>query len=373
MNQTSDVVIIGGGVTGCAAAYYLSERGVSCTIVESTDIASHASGYAAGGLNPLEGYEIPGLLSEFAMKAYLMHLELWDKLQSATGIDYHGRVLDLIKISYDDVGLVALKENKSIFQRARVHGFEADLLSAADVLRLEPKVSQNVVGGLHIHGNAGVESYQFTRALYQAAMQNGSKTIIGSVDGFVVDGDKVTGVNINGDVLACNTLVVATGPWTRATADHIGLVLPVSPLKGEILRLRLKDGVINYDLADGDGSIYAKPDGLAWVGSTEEWQGFDLEVSDEARRKLWSSASKIVPELSEADVVLQTACLRPVTPDWLPILGLATGWRNVFLNTGAGKKGILFGPAMGQATADLIVNGKSNIDISMFLMDRFQA
>ena len=79
MNQTSDVVIIGGGVTGCAAAYYLSERGVSCTIVESTDIASHASGYAAGGLNPLEGYEIPGLLSEFAMKAYLMHLELWDK------------------------------------------------------------------------------------------------------------------------------------------------------------------------------------------------------------------------------------------------------------------------------------------------------
>ena len=373
MNQTTDVAIIGGGVTGCAAAYYLSELGASCTIVESTDIASYASGYAAGGLNPLEGYEIPGLLSEFAMKAYLMHLDLWDRLQSATGINYHGRVLDLIKVCYDDTGFVALEKNKDIFQRASDHGFEADLLSTADVLRLEPKVSETVVGGLHIHGNAGVDSYQFTRALYQAATQNGSKTIIGNVDGFVVDGDQVTGININGDVLTCNTVVVATGPWTRATADYIGLVVPVNPLKGEILRLRLKHGVINYDLTDGDGSIYAKPDGLAWVGSTEEWQGFDLEVSDDARHKLWSSASKIVPELSEADVVLQTACLRPVTPDWLPILGLATGWRNVFLNTGAGKKGILFGPAMGQATADLIVNGKSNIDISMFLMDRFQA
>ena len=117
MNQTTDVAIIGGGVTGCAADYYLSEIGVSCTIVDSTDLASYASGYAAGGLNPLEGYEIPGLLSEFAMKAYLMHLDLWDRLQSATGINYHGRVLDLIKVCYDDTGLVALEKNKDIFQR----------------------------------------------------------------------------------------------------------------------------------------------------------------------------------------------------------------------------------------------------------------
>ena len=60
-----------------------------------------------------------------------------------------------------------------------------------------------------------------------------------------------------------------------------------------------------------------------------------------------------------------------MTPDWLPILGRAPSWLNVFLNTGAGKKGILFGPAMGQATADLIVKGNSDTDISLFLADRF--
>tara|TARA_B100000029_G_scaffold281446_1_gene275506 strand:- start:9874 stop:10995 length:1122 start_codon:yes stop_codon:yes gene_type:complete len=371
MDHYSDVAIIGGGVTGCSAAYYLSALGVSCTIIESNNIASYASGYAAGGLNPLEGYEIPGLLSDFAMTAYLMHLDLWGDLQSSTGIDYHGRVLDLLKICYDDSGLAALAENKNIFDSASDYGFKADLLSAAEIHELEPKVTENISGGLHVYGNAGVESYDFTRALHVAATQNGTQTIIGTAERFVSDGDKVTGVIVNGDVLLCNTVVIATGPWTREISDQLGFDIPVSPLKGEILRLRLKDGTLNYDLTDGNGSVYAKPDGLAWVGATEEPKGFDLGISDSARKQLWSGASKFVPALAEAELVLQTACLRPVTPDWLPILGRAPSWLNVFLNTGAGKKGILFGPAMGQATADLIVKGNSDTDISLFLADRF--
>ncbi len=373
MNDTSDIVIIGGGVTGCAAAYYLSSLGVSSTIIESTDIASQASGYAAGGLNPLEGYEIPGLLSDFAMNSYRMHLNLWNQLQDSTGIDYHGRVLNLLKVCYDDVSLSGLEKTKSVFENASEYGFKVDSLSAPEIVKLEPKLSESVVGGLHIYGNAGVESYEFTRALHQSATQNGTRTIIGTVEGFVTVGDRVTGVRINDDVLYCDTVVIATGPWTKNISDHLNLAIPVNPLKGQILRLRLKDGFINCDLTDGDGSIHAKPDGLAWVGSTEEWAEFDLELTEKARSELWDNASRMVPELALADLVLHTACLRPVTPDWLPIMGLAPNWQNVFLNTGAGKKGILFSPAMGQATADLIMTGKSSIDISLFHADRFLA
>ncbi|MEC9307902.1 MAG: FAD-binding oxidoreductase, partial [Chloroflexota bacterium] len=117
---------------------------------------------------------------------------------------------------------------------------------------------------------------------------------------------------------------------------------------------------------------HPKPDGLAWVGATEERKGFDKELSEEARISLWTNGAKMIPELTGAELVLQTACLRPVTPDWMPILGAAPGWQNVFLNTGAGKKGILFGPAMGQATADIITKGESSIDVSKFCADRFE-
>jgi glycine oxidase len=191
------------------------------------------------------------------------------------------------------------------------------------------------------------------------------------VEGFVTNANRVTGVIVNGKQISCNTVVVATGPWSKDTSDLLNLNIPVEPLKGEILRLKLKNGAIKHDLTDGLGSIYPKPDGLSWIGATEEWKGFDTQISECARNLLWGNASKIIPELNQAELVLQTACLRPVTPDWMPILGSAPGWENVFLNTGAGKKGILFGPAMGLATADLVDRGKSRIDVSAFSAGRF--
>ena len=372
MKNTSDVLIIGGGVTGCAAAYYLSTLGIKTTIIERTGIASQASGYAAGGLNPLEGYEIPGLLSDFAMVSYLLHLALWEPLQETTGINYYGRILDLLKVAYDESGLQTLEKSRQIFEDAAEHGFKVDKLSASELFAMEPKLSREIVGGLHIYGNAGVDSYKFTSALCEAAKQNGSTTMIGTVEGFLTNGDRVTGVKVHGEQISCDTVVVSTGPWCEDISNWLKLAIPVQPLKGEILRLKLKNGTVQHDVTDGSGSIYPKPDGLAWVGATEESRGFDKELSEEARTSLWANGAKLIPELAEAELVLQTACLRPVTPDWMPILGAAPGWQNVFLNTGAGKKGILFGPAMGQATADLITQGESRIDVSKFCAERFE-
>jgi glycine/D-amino acid oxidase-like deaminating enzyme len=70
-------------------------------------------------------------------------------------------------------------------------------------------------------------------------------------------------------------------------------------------------------------------------------------------------------------LVRHTACLRPVTPDWLPIIGQAPGWKNVYLATGAGKKGILLSPAIGKATADLITQGRTDLSIGSCSPARF--
>ncbi len=78
-----------------------------------------------------------------------------------------------------------------------------------------------------------------------------------------------------------------------------------------------------------------------------------------------------MPEIAEARLVLHTACLRPVTPDWLPIVGRAPGWDNVYLATGAGKKGILLSPAMGKAVADLITQDSTELSVEQFSPERF--
>ncbi len=78
-----------------------------------------------------------------------------------------------------------------------------------------------------------------------------------------------------------------------------------------------------------------------------------------------------MPAMANAQLLKQTACLRPVAPDGLPILGRAPGWENVYLATGAGKKGILLSAAMGKATADLLATGTTNLPIEACGAERF--
>ena len=84
-----------------------------------------------------------------------------------------------------------------------------------------------------------------------------------------------------------------------------------------------------------------------------------------------NGAVRLMPGLAQARLVLHTACLRPVTPDWLPIVGRAPGYDNIYFTTGAGKKGILLSPGMGKATADLITQGGTSISIKPCSPDRF--
>ena len=78
-----------------------------------------------------------------------------------------------------------------------------------------------------------------------------------------------------------------------------------------------------------------------------------------------------MPDLAQARLTLHTACLRPVTPDWLPIIGMPPGFDNVVLATGAGKKGILLSPGFGKAVADLITSGETQMPVSEFQPGRF--
>ena len=99
--------------------------------------------------------------------------------------------------------------------------------------------------------------------------------------------------------------------------------------------------------------------------------GFDTTPSAAARRVLLSRAITLLPAIASATLLQHTACLRPLTPDGVPIIGRAPQWENVYLATGGGKKGILLSPIIGQATADLITTGRTALDIALCTPQRF--
>ena len=118
MKRVTEVAIVGGGAAGCSVAYHLAKAGIKSTIIEREGIASQASGFSAGGLNPLQGAGIPGPLGPFAMESFLMHLEMFGELQSGTGISYDGRIISLVKVAFDEAGLPELQDTFDIFTGA---------------------------------------------------------------------------------------------------------------------------------------------------------------------------------------------------------------------------------------------------------------
>ncbi len=369
MVETSDVVIVGGGVAGCAVAYYLGLAGVKATIIEREGLGTQASGYSAGGLNPIQGLGIPGPLSGLSMESYRMHLDLWGVLKDKTGIDYDGRITSLLQVAFDEADLLGLEETIELF--SATDGFDAHWLDSGEVSDLEPRIGPGVVGGVYARGNAALDSYKYTIALGQAAEQMGAGVRLGTVRLLERDHGRVTGVVLNDGVISCGQVVLAMGPWSRQAERWLDTYIPVDPLKGEILRLQLSGPALPHDISGGGGSLYSKPDGLVWCGATEEWRGFDKETSESARLSLLERATRLIPDVADARIVQQTACLRPVTPDWLPCIGKLPEWENVYLATGAGKKGVLLSPGIGKAVADLMVDGETGLSIDGFSPSRF--
>lgn len=371
MAETSEVVIIGGGVAGCATAYYLSLAGVKATIIEREGISSQASGFSAGGLNPLEGSCIPGPLSALAMASFRLHKELWGKVQRQTGIDFQPRIVSLTKLAFGEADVPALQDSLNIFEDAREEGFSGEWLHRSEALKLESRLSDRIIGGVRLFGNAALSSLLFTRALAEAAQQNGTEIRTVAARGVRLGNGRVLAVILDDGEIACDKVVLAAGPWSREAEPWLDISLPVDPLKGEILRLEVHGPALGGDYSGGGASVYPRGDGLVWCGTTEVNEGFNKELTDAAREAIWNAAANLIPELAHATLVKHTACLRPVTPDYMPIVGLAPGWENVYLATGAGKKGILLSPGMGKAAADLITEGATDVPLEGCGPERF--
>lgn len=368
MPQSADVVILGAGVAGCATAYYLARAGVPVTVIEREAIGSCSSGYALGLLNPLTGHGIPGPIQPLAELAFKMHKELWPDLKEESGVDFQARTMPHLEVCLTEDDVI---EQRLEFERwSAADGFTARWLQPEDVHKLEPRIAEDVLAGILLEDVGMLDSYRYTLALALAAERHGATFITAEAIGLKTSGRRVTGVVLNQNEIACESLVVALGPWSYHVRGWLGLDLPVEPLKGQMLYLEGLEPGLEYHV-HGPCSFVQKADGMVWVASTEEHAGFDDSTTTEARDYLMERAVEIMPCLSEARLLNQTACLRPITPDARPILGIAPGWEGVYLATGAEKKGILLSPAIGKSTADLIIHGNSSIPLGPFAPDRF--
>ncbi len=367
----TDAVIVGGGIIGSAAGFFLSKLGKRVIIIERDGVGTHASGFAYGALSPLGGAGIPGPILPLAIEGMKLHKSLNDSLREETGIDTDFHEKPTLTLAFDEEETHRLRGNFS-WQQAQ-QGYKVGWLEQEALREIEPRVSSYALGGVYTEGTAEVDSYRLVLALTQAAEKHGAEYRHGRVVGLRRDGSKVTGVvTANGEIL-CDEVLLAMGPWAGIASQWLAMDIPIGPLKGQILRLQTQGPAMKCTIGWAGNYATTKPDGLLWAGTTEEEVGFDETSTVAARDQILSALLKMMPAMEDARLVQQTACLRPVSSDGLLLLGGVPDWNGVYIATGAGRKGILLGPIMAQIITDMVIRRDVNLPIEPFGMERFSS
>ena len=354
------VIICGGGVIGASTAYFLSEVGAEVTIVERNSIACAASGKSGGFLALDWNDHTP--LANLARRSFELHSALAEKHDRHWGY----RRVDTLSIA-------------------------ASMLRSLNSTK-DPDLPAWIEPGAALQGKLGspqttaqVNPADYTKAMADLAVKNGASLIIGEVEGIdlTTAGSQISGVIVNGERLTADAVVIAMGPWSIMARKWLPIP-PVYGLKGNSIVYRPKSQISAHavfsDIETADRQvlspeIYPRPDGTVYVCglSSEEVLPVDpADVCAEPDRieRLNEAAIAMVPSLKDASIMARQACYRPVCADGLPIIGPIGDVEGAYVATGHSVWGILNAPATGEALAQLIHNGKSDIDLSPFHPDR---
>ena len=365
----ADVVIVGGGIAGVATAYFLGKEGAKSVLVERDSLGSHASGFAYGGLSGLSWVGDRSPVGALRAEGFRLHKQLAETLPEETGVNTEFRERPTLSLAFSEEEATAGRSQASRQQGDK--GYSVRWVDADEARSIESRISPDALGAVYVEGTADVEPYRLVVAMAQAAEAMGATIHHGGVTGLKRDGDRVSGVVLQDQVVPCRHVVLAMGPWSAEASEWLGVNVPVTPLKGQILRLRASGEPYRSSVSWNGNYSSTKPDGLVWAGTTEEDVGFDETPTKEARDRIMEALLKMLPPLEDAELVRQTACLRPWSSDGLPVLGPVPEWEGVYLATGGGRQGVVLGPAMGRVMADIVTKGTSPIPIDGLGLGRF--
>ena len=349
--QGRQVVVVGGGVFGCATAYQLARAGMKVTLLERDAIAAHASGHNVGNLNPL--YGTPPSLVPFALESFRIHKEIRAELTQLDCANYELQPVRRIHLGYEEADRPKLEETLALFKTTS--GFAVEWLDQDDLYRLEPRLAPEIRFGALTKGNMAVDSSSFTHSLVEGAVKLGATILHETALGLAVSSSRVSGVNTNERTVACDEVVFATGPWVEDTKRWLGIDLAVEPVKGEILLMRLQGEAIHYDFTWELTALYRRRENEVWVGGTMKNCGFNAMPTSEAKEFLLDRAARVMPSIRYATLLDHIAGLRPIESNG-PIARRADGWENVYIANGGGSKGILLSVGIARRICGLILN-----------------
>jgi glycine oxidase len=369
--RSADAIVVGGGVIGCAVAYALAREHLSVVLLEAEDVASGASGAAAGMLAPVSEAAGPGPLLRLGLESLALFPALVAELRERSGIDPELERSGCLRIAATE------EEARALRWRDRVlPSFDLEWLDTEAARRLEPSLSPEIHGGLFSPHESHVRSAVLSRALALGAASLGAELRLGTpVRGLLRDGARVKGVETAAGRVEGANVVLCTGVAAGHSPAWLGRegTLPIVPVRGQILSLAPRPPGLRTIVWGGTTYLVPKRDGSIVVGATEERAVFDRRVTAAGVSQLLGEAIRLVPGLDDASFAGAWAGLRPATPDHLPMVGPWPGVDGLLLSAGHYRNGVLLAPLTAQLIAGLVLGKGMPEEAAPLRPERFPA
>ena len=360
--EGADVVIVGGGVIGCALARELALRGAAVTVIERAAPGAEASGAAAGLLAPQAEGLARGPFFDLALESRRLYPAWTAELAEESGMEVGYRKAGILRCT-----LPGSVTERDAFAWQRRAGLAVEEKEAGEIAALTgASVSEEIREAIFFPDEGVVDNRRLTRALWVAAERRGVEFAIGrTARRFLVRGGRCAGVETDQGPVAGAQVVNAAGAWASFDPDF---PVPVEPVHGQIVEVESPAPTLATVVESGE--VYVVPRGGSWLlGSTVERIGFEKRVTAGTVGRLIAAAARLLPALDGAAFRRAWSGLRPGTPDGLPVLG-SCPLPGLFLAAGHFRNGILLAPVTARAIAECL-DGSGARDLSPFAIGRF--
>jgi glycine oxidase len=361
------VAIVGGGVVGLSIALRLRDAGAEPIVLERSIPGAEASSAAAGMLATQLESSGPGPFLDLCLKSRALYPSFAADLRERSGLDIGYLPCGTLSPALDEP---TLHRQVQVAEWQRQRGLRVERLDPQQVRSAEPQLMPETFGGLLFPDDHQVDNRLLVRALSQATARSGVEFRTGYVRGLKSQGDRVTGVDLDGVSLDADAVVVAAGSWTGLVPGLSISPQTVRPAKGQMVQLQLRTPLLRHVVYAEHSYLVPRADGRVICGSTVEMIGFDKQVTAGGVSQVLQRALRLCPALATATLSETWAGLRPYTDDELPILGRAP-MEGLFLATGHFRNGILLAPKTAELMSRLILQQPIDLDLTPFRMERF--
>ena len=369
--RTADIVIIGAGAIGASIAYQLGRRGARDVVVLERDtVGAGSTSKAAGGIRVQFGTRVEIELS-------LRGIAFFKRFEDEMGVpcDFHQE--GYLFVVTDEATLARFRTNVAL---QRSMGADVRVIAPDDARALVPALNVDdalaaIWGPLDGHASPN----DVVQAYAAQARARGVRIVEDTpVTGIAVERGRVAGVLTPAGPIATRLVVNAAGPWAPLVGRMAGLSLPVDPRRRHIFVTDAFDGIrhpmpLVTDTGSGfycrseQGAILMSPGDIGATTEYEaqvDWSMLELAVERAIRR---------IPALEGAQVRHAWAGLRPLTPDGRAILDWAPGVEGLYLAVGFCGHGFQHSSAVGETVAEVLLDGRSTLDIQDLRLGRFPA